>query len=194
MCACFCFALTSLSSINRFSSRAFLFTPRARLHIREQEPCGTLTSATSTYLFIRDTHWSIHPFDVLQWILLTRRQWSSDGEGFLGRSLETPPNSRHHTTQKSAGSHEELVDDWTTFTTSEASKKGPLPKSKLMGDACRRSHQSFLHLSKTQTKEDLSSASKLPVPGQRPCRRRSRSAETAHQRHADKTQGRILPQ
>ena len=29
----------------------------------------------------------------------------------------------------------ELVDDWTTFTTSEASKRGPLLKSRLVGDA-----------------------------------------------------------
>ena len=31
--------------------------------------------------------------------------------------------------------YEELVDDWVTITTVEASKRGPLPKSRLTGDA-----------------------------------------------------------
>ena len=31
--------------------------------------------------------------------------------------------------------NEELVDDWTTFSAVEASKRGPLLKSRLMGDA-----------------------------------------------------------
>ena len=76
---------------------------------------------------------------------------SSDGEGFVeayssvGRSsgyTEETPNLSMTAKQPPSYNrkvswlrYEELVDDWVAFTTIEASKRGPLLKSRLTGDA-----------------------------------------------------------
>ena len=76
---------------------------------------------------------------------------SSDGEGFMeayssaGRptgfseeTLSLSMTARQPPSRDGKASwlrYKELVDGWTTFTTIEASKRGPLLKSRLMGEA-----------------------------------------------------------
>ena len=50
----------------------------------------------------------------------------------LSMTAKQPPS---YDRKVSCFTHEELVDDWVTITQVEASKRGPLLKSRLMGDA-----------------------------------------------------------
>ena len=102
---------------------------------------------------------------------------SSDGEGFMeayssvGRShgfteetlnlsmtAKQPPS---HDGKVIWFRHEELVDDWVTFTTIEASKRGPLLKSRLIGDT----DQSFSLLIRHFTLDDEKLCNEIVAEG-----------------------------